>query len=47
MQTVWPCLWCNNNAAEMVEFYKSIFGEELKILSESPVVVTFELRGQK
>jgi predicted 3-demethylubiquinone-9 3-methyltransferase (glyoxalase superfamily) len=27
LEKITPCLWCNNNLEEMVDFYKSIFPE--------------------
>lgn len=41
-----PCLWFDNNAKEAAEFYGSVFGN-LKIISENPIVVIFELHGEK
>ncbi len=46
IKTPYPCLWCNNNAKEMAEYYLSIFPES-KILGETPVVVSIEVVGQK
>jgi predicted 3-demethylubiquinone-9 3-methyltransferase (glyoxalase superfamily) len=43
---LYPCLWCNNNAKEMAQYYVSIF-PDAKILGETPVVVTVELFGKK
>ena len=41
-----PFLWFNNNAEEAAEFYCSIF-KNSKILSRTPMIVTFQLDGQK
>lgn len=43
---IYPCLWCNNNAKEMADYYQSIFSEA-KILGETPLVVSIEILGQK
>lgn len=40
------CIWCNNNAKEMAEYYSSIF-PNTKIVDENPVVVMIEIEGQK
>jgi predicted 3-demethylubiquinone-9 3-methyltransferase (glyoxalase superfamily) len=39
-----PAFWFDNNAAEAAKFYCSVF-ENGKIISESPVTVSFELDG--
>jgi predicted 3-demethylubiquinone-9 3-methyltransferase (glyoxalase superfamily) len=41
-----PFLWYDTQALEAAKFYCSIF-KNSKILDESPLVVTFELEGQK
>lgn len=41
-----PCIWCNNNASEMAEYYKTIF-PGTKIVDENPVVLMMEIEGQK
>lgn len=43
---IYPCIWFDRNGKEAADFYIDIFGNG-KIISESPVVVTFELSGQK
>jgi len=43
---IFPCLWFDGRAKEAAEFYGSIF-DNSNILSESPLVVTFELNGRK
>ena len=32
MNTITPCLWCDNNAEEMAEFYRSVF-KDFELLS--------------
>ena len=44
--TIYPCVWCNNNAAELAEFYVSVF-PDTKIIDENPVVVRLEMSGQR
>lgn len=41
-----PCLWFDNNAKEAADFYCSVF-KNSAIISESPLVVIFELNGRK
>ena len=43
---LYPCIWYNNNAKEAVTFYKNVF-ENVKITSENPMVVLFEINGTK
>lgn len=43
---VYPCLWFHHNAKEAAEFYCAVF-ENSRILSESSLVVMFEINGQK
>jgi predicted 3-demethylubiquinone-9 3-methyltransferase (glyoxalase superfamily) len=43
---MYPCLWFDGNAKEAATFYCSVF-KDSKILSENPMVVMFELNGQK
>jgi len=45
-KTIYPCLWFNGNAKEAATHYCNIFPNS-KILSENPMVVTFELNGNK
>ena len=50
MQKITPCLWCNNNAEEMVDFYKSIF-PETEVLNvgrngDKVLTMNFRLNGQ-
>ncbi|HMR42936.1 MAG TPA: VOC family protein [Saprospiraceae bacterium] len=41
-----PCLWFDGRAQEAAAFYCSVF-KNSKILSDTPMVVTFELDGKK
>jgi predicted 3-demethylubiquinone-9 3-methyltransferase (glyoxalase superfamily) len=43
---IYPCLWFDRKAKEAAEFYCRVFPNS-RILSDSPIVVTFELNGQK
>lgn len=43
---IYPCLWFDNQAKEAADFYCSVF-KNSKLLSESPMVVNFELNGKK
>lgn len=43
---IYPCLWFDGQAKEAAEFYCSIFPNS-HILSESEMVVTFDLNGRK
>lgn len=43
---IYPCLWFNGNAGEAAAYYCSIF-KTSKIISENPMVVNFELNGNK
>ena len=43
---IYPCLWFDGQAKAAAEFYCSVF-KNSKILSDSPMVVTFELNGTK
>jgi predicted 3-demethylubiquinone-9 3-methyltransferase (glyoxalase superfamily) len=44
--TIYPCLWFNGNAREAATFYGSVFNNT-EIISDHPLVVTFESEGQK
>lgn len=44
--TIYPCLWFDNNAAEAAAFYCSLF-KDSKITTNTPMVVNFELKGRK
>lgn len=43
---IYPCLWFDGQAKAAADFYCSVF-KDSKILSESPMVVTFELNGKR
>ena len=43
---MYPCLWFDGQARKAADYYCSIF-KNSKILSENPMVVTFELNGNK
>lgn len=45
MQKITPFLWFDNQAVEAAKFYVSIF-KNSKIISENPMMVTFNLDGQ-
>lgn len=44
--SIYPCLWFDGKAKEAAEFYCSVF-KNSKILDDTPMVVTFELNGNK
>jgi len=44
--SIYPCIWCNNNAAEVARFYESVF-PETKITDKDPLLVMLEMQGQK
>lgn len=44
--SIYPSVWCDNNAREVAEFYVSVF-PETRITDENPVVVLLEMHGQK
>lgn len=43
---IYPCIWFDGQAQAAAEFYCSIF-ENSKVISDSQLVVTFELNGRK
>jgi len=43
---IYPCLWFDGNAKEAAGFYTSIF-KDARITTDTPMVVNFELGGQK
>ena len=43
---IFPCLWFDGKAKEAAEFYCSVF-KNSKIIDDTPMVVTFELNGNK
>lgn len=46
IKQIYPCLWSDNKAKEMADFYCSIF-KDSKILSENPIVVTILVNDTK
>jgi predicted 3-demethylubiquinone-9 3-methyltransferase (glyoxalase superfamily) len=52
MQKITPFLWFENQAEAAAKFYCSIFsagpnGKNSRIINSNPMIVTFELEGQK
>jgi predicted 3-demethylubiquinone-9 3-methyltransferase (glyoxalase superfamily) len=45
-KSIYPCLWFDGQAKAAAVFYCTIF-KDSKITSENPIVVNFELNGQK
>ena len=43
---IYPCLWFDGQAKAAAEYYCSIF-KDSKIIEQNPMVVTFELNGNK
>lgn len=43
---IYPCLWFDGQAQEAAQFYCSVFNNS-KIITDNPMVVTFELNGKK
>jgi len=43
---IFPCLWFDGQAKAAAEYYCSVF-KNARILSESPMVVNFEVNGKK
>ena len=46
MQKITPFLWFDKQAGEAAKFYCSVF-KNSKIVNSNPMIVTFELEGQK
>lgn len=44
--TIHPCLWFDGQAKAAAEYYCSIFNNS-KILADNPMVVTFQIEGEK
>jgi len=44
--SIFPCLWFDGNAKAAAEFYCSVF-KNSKITTDTPMVVMFEINGQK
>lgn len=43
---IYPCLWYDGNAKSAAEFYCTVF-KNSRILDDTPMVVTFELNGNR
>ena len=43
---LYPCLWFDGKAKEAADFYCTVF-KHANIISENPIVVIFEINGQK
>jgi predicted 3-demethylubiquinone-9 3-methyltransferase (glyoxalase superfamily) len=43
---IYPCLWFDGKAKEAAEFYCSVF-KDSKIITDTPMVVQFELKGSR
>ncbi|ELR71099.1 3-demethylubiquinone-9 3-methyltransferase [Fulvivirga imtechensis AK7] len=43
---IYPCLWFDGNASEAASFYCATFRNS-KVVSDTPIVVNFEMKGQK
>lgn len=43
---IYPCLWFDGQAKEAATFYSTIFNQS-KIISDTPMVVMFEINGKK
>ena len=46
IKTIYPCLWFDGQSQSAADFYCSVFPDS-KIISSNPMVVIFELMGQK
>lgn len=46
MQSIYPCIWMNNNAAEAAAFYCSIF-PDAKVEESNAIVTTWSSLGEK
>ena len=44
--SIYPCLWFDGRAKEAAEFYCSVF-KDSRVISDTPMVVTWELNGNK
>lgn len=42
---IYPCIWCNNNAIEMANFYISVF-PNTEIIDQNKWVVVLKMKGQ-
>ncbi|HQQ95286.1 MAG TPA: VOC family protein [Bacteroidia bacterium] len=45
-KSVYPCLWFDGKAREAAEYYTGIFSDS-KLVSENPMVVIFEIKGNR
>lgn len=43
--TIYPSIWCNNNASEMADFYAGLF-PDTKITDSNAIVVMLEISGR-
>jgi predicted 3-demethylubiquinone-9 3-methyltransferase (glyoxalase superfamily)/uncharacterized protein YndB with AHSA1/START domain len=43
---IYPCLWFNGQAKAAVLYYSNVFGNS-RIIDDTPMVVTFELHGER
>src|SRR5690554_897232 len=43
---IYPCVWCNNNALEMANFYISVF-PHTEIVDENKWVVVLKMKSQR
>ena len=46
IKSIYPCLWFDGQSQTAANFYCSVFPDS-KIISSNPMVVIFELKGQK
>ena len=46
IKTIYPCLWFDGQSQTAADYYCSVFPDS-KIISSNPMVVIFELKGQK
>ncbi|RYY71028.1 MAG: VOC family protein [Chitinophagaceae bacterium] len=46
MNKLYPCLWFDGNAKEAADYYCAVF-KNSRITADTPMVVNFEINGQK
>ena len=46
IKSIYPCLWFDGQSQTAADYYCSVFPDS-KIISSNPIVVIFELKGQK
>ena len=46
IKSIYPCLWFDGQSQSAADFYCTVFSDS-KIVSSNPMVVIFELKGQK